>query len=206
MGVEGLDFWELTLVLVRRWFVFLPVLALGLGATYLVSQRVEPSYTAEASMLVAGPSEELGEGNPYANSTTAAQVLDVVMESPEVFETVTSRTDAPDDIEYTVTRLSNSTILDIDSAAPTEETALQAARAVVSVIETRLAKAQDAIEVRPRGRSEVLIISQPREATPSTDGEKRVLLAGGGVSGLLALAAALTFEGLVRRRARATAT
>jgi uncharacterized protein involved in exopolysaccharide biosynthesis len=194
------DFWELTVILVRRWYVFLPVILLTLGVTYLLGQRVEPSYTAEASMLVAGPGGELGEGNPYADGTTAAQVLTVIMESPEAVASVSSQIESPVDVDYTVSRVPSSAILNIEADAPTAEAALQAANAVVSVIEFRLGEAQEAIGTNTQGRSNVLTLSPPLEPIPSTGDRARVLIAGGAVSGLLALAAALAVEGFQRRR------
>ncbi|MDQ4054436.1 MAG: hypothetical protein M3237_17280 [Actinomycetota bacterium] len=195
-----MDFWELTVILARRWYVFLPVLLVMLFGTYLLGQRVEPSYSAQASMLVAGPGDELGDGNPYADSEKAAQALFVIMASPEAFSSVSSQTEAPDAVDYTVSHVAQSAILEIYVDAPTAETALQTVRAVVSVIKSRLKEAQDATVVAEKGHSKVLALSPPSEAVPSTDGRTRVLLVGSGVSGLLALTAALTLEGFQRRR------
>lgn len=195
-----MDFWELTVILFRRWYVFVPVLLLTLGGTFFLGQRVEPSYEAQASMLVAGPGGELGDGNPFATSETAARALAVIMESPEAITSVSSQTDAPDDVEYTVTNLSHTSILEIYIDAPTAETALQTAQAAVSVIESRLADAQESIGATPSARSKMVTLSPPLDAKPSTEGRMRVLIAGAGVSGLLALTAALALEGLQRRR------
>lgn len=198
-----MDFWELTVILARRWYVFVPALLLTLGATFLLGQRVEPTYEAQASVLVAGPGDELGEGNPFANSETAARALTVIMESPEAVASVDSLSNAGDGIDYIVTNVSHTAIIQIFIDAATVEEAIQGAAAVVTILRTRLDEAQESVGANQPGRSNLVILSPPVEATPSTAGRMRVLIAGGGVSVLLALTLTLGTEGYQRRRRQA---
>lgn len=71
----------------RRWYLVVVLLILTGAATYLVAQRVGPTYEATGTTLVFPPSETrstdelLTRGNPYLNLSGVNQARDVMVRS-----------------------------------------------------------------------------------------------------------------------------
>lgn len=61
-------------VMLRRWYVVVPVAALMLSLTAAAYSRLEPSYQAGGSLILHGPpitvDEKTGESNPYASAAS----------------------------------------------------------------------------------------------------------------------------------------
>jgi hypothetical protein len=64
-----LDFWDLTVVIFRRWKVSLPLLLLAIGATTYVALTAKPDYAMTSYVQLIPPRVALG---PTDNPTTAA--------------------------------------------------------------------------------------------------------------------------------------
>ncbi|MEU7475920.1 hypothetical protein AB0A63_08040 [Lentzea sp. NPDC042327] len=96
-----MDFWKTIKVLLRRWYVALPVLLLSLGGAGVVFASVPPEYESTGTDLLtvpkAGatldPSKPSGIINPLlafdASLTTTAQLLTQVLLDPAVYAQLT---------------------------------------------------------------------------------------------------------------------
>lgn len=98
-----MDFWKTIKVLLRRWYVALPVLVLSLGTAGVVFASVPPQYESMGTDLLtvpkAGatvtndPSKPAGIINPLlafdASLTTTAQLLTQVLLDPAVYAQLT---------------------------------------------------------------------------------------------------------------------
>lgn len=98
-----MDFWKTIKVLLRRWYVALPVLVLSLGTAGVVFATVPPQYESTGTDLLtvpkAGatvtndPSKPAGIINPLlafdASLTTTAQLLTQVLLDPAVYAQLT---------------------------------------------------------------------------------------------------------------------
>jgi hypothetical protein len=61
------DFWDLTKLMVRRWYVSVPAFLVAIGATITVGLQVEPDYVATSYVQLVGPAV-----TPKANDETKA--------------------------------------------------------------------------------------------------------------------------------------
>ncbi|MEV6237224.1 hypothetical protein [Lentzea sp. NPDC051838] len=98
-----MDFWKTIKVLLRRWYVALPVLVLSLGTAGIVFASVPPQYESTGTDLLtvpkAGatvtndPTKPAGIINPLlafdASLTTTAQLLTQVLLDPAVYAQLT---------------------------------------------------------------------------------------------------------------------
>jgi uncharacterized protein involved in exopolysaccharide biosynthesis len=95
------DFWKTLLVLVRRWYVAIPALAVSAGLAAMAYQSIPPKYQATGSVVLltpthgaSGSASKSGPTNPLlsfdGSLETTAQLLTQVLLSPAVAEQLAS--------------------------------------------------------------------------------------------------------------------
>src|SRR5690625_7098112 len=80
----ALDVWRITVATLRRWYIFLPLLALTLAAVHVVGQGVEPEYEVRATALITPGRAPAEVPNPYGGSTQASAAVAIVLTSVEM--------------------------------------------------------------------------------------------------------------------------
>ncbi len=75
-----MDVWRLVGAAVRRWYVFVVVLALAVLAALAAGNRVQPEFTSSSALLLVPPAQSAA-GNPYQDMGTAAQSVSIVLQS-----------------------------------------------------------------------------------------------------------------------------
>ncbi|TQL69973.1 hypothetical protein FB381_3896 [Nocardioides albertanoniae] len=196
-----MDFWELAMILLRRWYAFVPVLLATVGLTYFGTEAPETIHHAQSTVLVTRIPDDLAGLNPYARDETTAQTMATIMGSPEAREEVIA---AGGSEVFTVTPAAErSALLLVQGSAGADEEALATTSVVIEAMQERLQALQTEAGVKPRApRSRVVVVSPPSLAAPETGSRLRELGVGIAVGGLLAVAVALAVEGLARRRAK----
>lgn len=196
-----MDFWELAMILLRRWYAFVPVLLATVGLTYFGTEAPETIHHAQSTVLVTRIPDDVAGLNPYARDETTAQTMATIMGSPEAREEVIA---AGGSEVFTVTPAAErSALLLVQGSAGADEEALATTSVVIEAMQERLQALQTEAGVKPRApRSRVVVVSPPSLAAPETGSRLRELGVGIAVGGLLAVAVALAVEGLSRRRAK----
>lgn len=208
-----MDIWTVLRTSLRRWYVFIPILAVSLALGYTMAQDLDPVYTAESSAILVAPAivpgqeeGEMVEVNPYLNLggglTATTQVMVVLMDSGPKRLDYFDRGLEPD---YKVERLDAVmyfTVTGTDAEAVTET-----ANELVAIADDEVAELQDKSTVPPEERIRVRPLSLPQVAIE--DGGAGIqLMAILGLLGLVAgVGTALAFDGFIQwRRARRSAT
>ncbi len=76
-----MDFWELSKILLRRWLVFVPLAVLAAVAAVLASGQVQPTFSAQASVILLPP---LGSGtNAYVSLGIPTERVTIVSKGEE---------------------------------------------------------------------------------------------------------------------------
>src|SRR5690606_4368889 len=70
-GWRGVDLWDVGRIVIKRWYVSVPVLVAALAMAVFMSGRIDPEYSTEASILLVA----LGEGD--------VEVAPVVPDDPD---------------------------------------------------------------------------------------------------------------------------
>src|SRR5699024_4611417 len=78
-----LDVWQITLATLRRWYIFLPLLALAGAAAYLAGEGVQPEYEVTGTALITPGREQAGIPNPYGGQNQANAAVAIVLNSTE---------------------------------------------------------------------------------------------------------------------------
>lgn len=196
-----MDFWELAMILLRRWYAFVPILLTAVGLTYFLTETPETVYHAQSTVLVTSVPEAVAGLNPYARDEAAAQTMATIMAAPVAREEVI---EAGGSEVFTVTPAAErSALLLVQGSAGTEDAALSTTELAIETMQERLQELQTEAGVKPRDpRSQVVVVSPPSLAAPETGSRVRELGVGIAVGGLIGVAVALAIEGIARRRAK----
>jgi hypothetical protein len=213
------DLWDVGRIVARRWYIAGPLLVLSLGLAVVMSGRVNPTYSTEASLLLvalgdapvlADPTattvfgETLPPNNPYLNFpsslATVAQATGLSVQSDD------ERRNAADlglEPGYEVGVEARSPLLYVRVSSGDSDVAVATMDHVVGLIESDLAQRQDAADAPDDARIEVEVLARSDQAAADQGGRSRVRLTVAGLGILVAIGAAVLFDAAVTRRWRA---
>lgn len=198
-----MDFWEFLRILLRRWYVVVPVLLVAAGLGVTLPERVPPTYTATGTMLVVGPNDGATEvDNPFravglGGNAEALAILAGDKASKSAVESAGLST------AYSVEQVSlNSPTLVVEAEAGSPEAATETVDFLIDEISTRFEALQAGAAVEPPAFLQVQRLSG--EAVPAAvyTGRLRTLLLIAVVGVVTAAMAALAVEGWARRSGR----
>lgn len=203
-----MDFWAITVAVVRRWFVVLPILILaGVGA-YFLGESVEPEYEIRATwILVPGSAvtdPDTVVPNPYGNISGAAVAVENVLNSPQIEQQVAALGLAT---PFDVTTQSRTTIMTFSVRSDSPEAGIGTADEVLEVAREELATRQTGAGVRTQYQFSLAVLAPPAVVDVIDEGRLRVqaIVVGGGAIAALVMAV-LVDELILRvRRRRAAA-
>ncbi len=206
-----MDFWDLTKLLYRRWFVSVPLILLTLGGTVAAAMLVKPDYVATSYVQLIPPSVSTREPegkvklkiirNPWLdtglNSLAKAALLTV--QDTKVADQLD---EAGFSDKYTIT---------LDNQLPTLTfevvgTSPQQAKLTTDELTKRFSASALALQRDSNAPTEQLVdtlrLDQGDNITKSTSKTKRALVAIFGAGLLVSVGVTVAFDALLRRRGR----
>ncbi|WP_216207651.1 YveK family protein [Amycolatopsis aidingensis] len=154
-----MDFWSTLRILLRRWYVAVPVFAAALGLAGVAYVSVDPQYESTGTIVLTAPSSgarvTVGEPTPAekinpllafdASLTTSAQILIETLQDPATAEQFTG--DGEDAVSYEVGngQLSGPFIV-VVATSPTPEGATRTVTQVLDRAREELRTRQEALE------------------------------------------------------------
>ncbi len=201
-----MDVFSLVRACLRRWWVFVPLLAIAAAVTVLQGRDIKPTYSESAQMIVVPPSATpitnpngtLAAVNPLGATSTVQAVLVVQMNSARVAQTVAEVAGG----SFAVGAEKSAGILTVTASAPTARRTRATLAAAIAQVPTELAALQSTF-----GTSRVLYYQSHllnTDAGPSAiyahRGRNIVLIALAGVIVSVIVAQLVDFA-LLRRRA-----
>lgn len=204
-----MDFLTAIQVVLRRWYVVFPVLALSAVLTFKVAERVPPSYKASGSVLLASPgaSNDARAVNPFTNLDYSAGVVAGIvanlMQDPGVKTRLVSAGADPD---YTLGTPAgtNAPLIGVDSSTATPQVAVNTVRIVIRGIQDELAIRQRDAGGPPETWIRAIVLTSPEQAERQTGAKVRALAALSALSVATAACVAFLVESVaVGRRRRA---
>lgn len=199
-----MDLWDFVRLLVRRWYLTVPLLVLATAAALFAAQGVTPTYTASATgafldpAIVVPPNEVVP--NPWAQAgveTTAKAVVD------SVADPITTDKVAADGYarNYEIKLPSRSVLFGILVSAPTPEGATRTLDHVVDLMRQDLRSKQAAYGV-PDKQQVLIQMASGTSIVATRDSLKRVLLVVIGLGGILTGLIVFIVDSLIGHRAR----
>jgi hypothetical protein len=203
-----LDFWDLTVLIFRRWKIALPLLLLAIGATILVALTAKPDYTMTSYVQLipakVAPSDNPGTAalrNPWnqLGLNTLGQAAIYATQDQGFLDSLKAahRTD-----NFTLTMTYPNPIVTVEVVGRTRADALDTTQLVVD----RLRGAAESLQ-RGSGVNDIDIIATQRldrgqNLVPSSGKVKRAIAAVAAAGLLLTAGGAVGGDAILRRRAR----
>jgi hypothetical protein len=211
------DLWDVGRIVVRRWYVSVPLVLVFFMVAVVMSGRVSPDYSAEASILFVAfgqSSEDLSESTATSDATDTTGPANIYLNFPASLATVAQATGlsvGSDDTRREVAALGlepayevlvedRSPLLYVRVTSSEDRKAIDTMDHVVSLIETDLDERQDAVDAPADERIEIELLARSEQSSADSGGRGRVRLTVAGLGVLIAVAGAVIFDALVRRR------
>jgi hypothetical protein len=207
-GAE-VDFWDLTKLMFRRWYVSVPAFLVAIGVTLYVGSRVEPDYVATSYVQLVPPAitpkerdeKKASARNPWLDSGLAS-LTKAGMISVQDQRVVKQLESSGLSEDFTVTQDQQLPIVTFEVIGDDEAQATQTTERLVKRFTDSVQTLQDEY-----GAPEEQLITARRldlgdNVEESTSKVKRALIAVAGVGVLLALALTVAADALLRRRRR----
>ena len=202
-----MDFWDLTKLLFRRWYVAGPLLLLTLAGTFIAGQRIEPDYVATSYVQLVPPAitPKQSDGkaarprNPWldlgVSSLGKAGLLTV--QDQKVVEILEKSGYSED---FTLTLDSALPIVTFEVIGNSEDQASSTAEELIKRFDASVATLQKEYGAAPDQSITTRQLDLGDNVTESTSKVKRALVAIGAVGLLLTVALTITVDAVVRRR------
>ena len=194
------DVWQITLATLRRWYIFIPLLALTGAGVYLAGESVHPEYEVAATALITPGRAPAMVPNPYGGQT---QAVSIVLNSTEVQAQIAAEGLAP---TYQLSARSRSTIMNVSVRADDPQVALATGSRVFELAAEELSTRQSAAGLTVGAQYRLDILAEPSVQAVVYDGKRQVQAVVGVLGAGLALLVAVLFDDLVglyrRRRAK----
>lgn len=204
-----LDFLTAISVVIRRWYIVLPVLLASAFITVNVVKSVDPTYQASGSVLLASPGLARSPNGPAVNPFTnidyssgvVASIVAQLMQDRTVKERLVA---AGADPNYTLSTPSAPTI-SVESTAARPALAVDTVNLVIRGIQDELATRQRDAGGPPETWIRAIVLTSPTEADRLVSGKIRALTALIAVGLVAAVTLAFLTESVsVGRRRRAS--
>lgn len=193
-----MDLWQLMLVLLRRWFVVIPVLLITAFVASNASARVDPTYTASATglVIVENPAER---GNP--STERSAQAASVSLTSLAARQQLANAGLAGD---YSISVRNRTSLVDVFVETGDPELSAATVQAVLGLFPGEFADRPQIYGVPPGPHVALELLAGPAVEGAAYEGRTRVIavvVAVGLVAAvLLAVLADLLIRSFRRRR------
>ena len=197
-----MDLWTATKTVLRRWYVFVPALLVGMVAVVLVVGAVDTKYRATGKSILLAPA--VGEDeqviNPYLQGGVGAMVVAIENASLDQQMQLAALAQGYDG-DFLVFAQPNSGILNIQAETTVSpEHAVEGVAIVTKLVEERVLRLQSQAGAPPEQTITMGTISEPIQADTLNGSRVRAAIALTALAIFGAIAVALVVDGIARSR------
>lgn len=197
-----MDLWDVAKLMVRRWFVAVPILVLTLVATLLAATLVEPDYTATTNVSLLPPVAQNTSGNGQKVNPWTTDSLSVVtlahLNSKRLHDEL-GRTGFSSVWEAN-TDIRSASLIIIKVTAPTEEEAQATATELQRRVTSYVAEQQASYPLSEEQKITTIPVGLA-DLEVATGKVKRTLIVVVGIGVILSIALTVSTDALLRWRA-----
>jgi hypothetical protein len=202
------DLWDLTKLLFRRWYAFVPMLLVSIAVVVAVSQSVKPDYSATGHLQMIPPTSSpddttgpkrpfnpwMGLGLPALGNAVILKVQDENVRHSLVAAGYTDN--------VTITIEYGTTYFSVEAIGTTPEQATGTVQWIMKLLDGEVITQQRQFGVATQDSISTLPLDAGDKVTIVTSKKKRVLIVAAGVALLLSVGATIGLDAILRRRTR----
>ena len=194
-----MDVWRITVAVLRRWYVFLPLMVVTVLATLQVGASTPTQHEVSATtILVYGSGSSDYEG-AYGGRSDTTQVMGVILDAPEMRERIEAQGLERD---YEVHTESDSALMEVTVLAGTKQQGMDTVEALLELTTQELQRRQTAAEVPRAAQIRMQVLQAPHVSEVVAEGKLRNMAVVGIVGASLSLLVAILFDDLTGLLAR----
>jgi hypothetical protein len=204
------DLWDLTRLLLRRWYFAVPMLLASIGLVVLVAQSVAPDYKAMGYMQmipapsagkVPDPDAKPRPANPWLDLGYAALGNAAALSVTDERSLERLAADGYSD-SVTVVLNERTPLFEIEAVGNSPKQATATVRQVIKLLQADIAAKQRQYNALPEDTISTLVINDGDAPTQESSKVKRVLIVAAGVGLLITTALTIALDYWLRSRAR----
>ncbi|GLY05273.1 hypothetical protein [Actinoplanes sp. NBRC 101535] len=208
-----MDFWDLTKLMFRRWYVSVPALLIAVAVTLFVATRVEPDYVATSYVQLVPPAitpkaadeTKASARNPWLDLGLAS-LTKAGMIATQDQRNVKALKSAGFSDDFTITQDPQLPILTVEVIGDTEVQSTQTSEQLIKRFTESVAALQDEYGAPGEQMITVRRLDLGDNVEESTSKVKRALIAVAGVGVLLTVALTVAIDAWIRHRRKRPAS
>lgn len=189
-----MDVWAITVALLRRWYVFLPLVALTGVAALGAGKSINPQYAVTATAVLVPGTQSSEIDNPYGSMDTTNTVLAVILDAEPARQAIEDDGFVRD---YSANARTRSRIMDVSVSSEDPSLALASADAVLELARAELSQRQSAVGIPPAAQIDLQILRPPSVTEVVTSGKTRNVAVVGVLGFAFAVLVSVLFDDLV---------
>jgi hypothetical protein len=199
------DVWGAILVLVRRFYITVPLAAITLFGAYMFAHSIQPEYQATSSMILLGPPTPakgvVVPSNPIAGLGTSGVLttLQIDMSSPQVAAEVAA---SGNSTNYTIGNVTKTSILTLTSTASTPARAVAGANQLASLVQADLANRQNPYTTDKAFQMTAAMLAPAQLATADTSSRTKTIAIVGALAVIVTILVVLVIDATLVSRNR----
>jgi hypothetical protein len=202
------DLWDLTRLMVRRWYVALPLLLLSTVGGIVFVRSVPPDYKAVGDLQMIPPRNTANQdpnrrvNNPWLDLGYAALGNASMLKVTGDASGLQQLKDAGLSDSVTITMADRSPLLEVEVVGSSAEQATATVREVIKRLNDDIVAEQAFYHVESQDTITTLILKDGSNPDLVTTKSKRILVVAIGVGLMLTVAGTIAFDAVLRRRSR----
>lgn len=189
-----MDIWRLTVAVLRRWYILLPLLALSAFGALQAGAGVQPQYTASATAMLVPAREGSEISNPYGSLSNANEITSIVLESNESRDAIAAQGLSD---QYSVSAATRGTVMTVSVTDLSPEVAMATVDAVLEKAAAELAERQSSAGIPPPAQYGMDVLQPTSIVETVNDGKLRIMAIVGVLGAALSMLVAVLFDDMV---------
>jgi hypothetical protein len=206
---DAVDLWDLTRLLIRRWYFAVPVLLLTLAGVLVASQTVRPDYSAKGHLQLIPPAHINEPANAKDNRVhnpwlelgiqALGQAAILKVQDEKVLNQLLAGGFSEN---FTISIDYPTTFFSIEAIGSSPQQATGTVREIMRLLSEDVRAEQRQFGVADQDSVSTLALDEGDKVTVVTSKVKRVLIVAAGLGLLTTAASTIGMDALLRRRAR----
>jgi len=203
------DVWGAILVLVRRFYITVPLAAISIVGGYLLTHKTLPEYHAQASIILlpptAQPATQTNAPPPPVNTYvtlgtgTLAAAVEIDLSSTKTLNQIVS---AGNTTNFSVSGVDKTSILEIDVTASSAQQAISTAGQVVALMQADIVARQTPYTTKTAEQITAQVVGAPQLQGVDTNARTRAEAIAIGAALVVTILSVLIIDAVLASRAR----